>query len=432
MRVAFLVSGAGGMYCGSCLRDNRLAGRLIAQNRDVVLLPLYTPLKTDEPDAGGGRIYYGGLNVYLQQSLRFFRTARGAIDRILDARPLLRSIGRFASGTRPDDLGPLTVSILRGHDGAQKKELDKLIEALDIIRPDLINLPQLMLLGLAPRLKQALGVPIVCTLGGEDIFLDRLPQPHRDDALRLIADRIPDVDAFIAVTRFYADHATRRFELPPDRVHYVPMGVTVDAFACASPHPNAPFTIGYLARNCRDKGLHVLVDAFIRLRADGRDCRLRVAGFLAAADRPFFNEIRAQIRRHRLDPHVDFVGELDFPGKVQFLQSLHAFSVPAVYPEAKGLYILESLASGVPVVQPRSGSFPELVESTGGGILVAPDDPNDLADGLARLVNDPALRTRLAASGRSAVASHHNETQMADKTWEIYQRLTANRIRRTS
>ena len=56
MRVVYLIAGAGGMYCGSCLRDNRLAATLIKQGRDVVLVPLYTPIRTDEADVSEGLI----------------------------------------------------------------------------------------------------------------------------------------------------------------------------------------------------------------------------------------------------------------------------------------------------------------------------------------------------------------------------------------
>ena len=225
MRVAYLAAGAANMLCGSCLRDNRLAATLIEQGRDVLLIPLYTPLRSDEPSIAGRTVYFGGLNVYLQQVSSLFRRTPRWIDRLLDARPVLRAIGRWSANTRPEALGALTVSVLRGEDGRQRKEVERLTHALRELGPDLINLPNLMFVGLARRLKNELNVPIVCTLSGEDVFLDGLSEPHRSTAMDLIRRRAADVDGFIAVTRYYAAHAAERFGLPRDRVHAVPMGV---------------------------------------------------------------------------------------------------------------------------------------------------------------------------------------------------------------
>lgn len=420
MRVVYIAAGAGGMYCGSCLRDNRLAAALLAAGRDIALIPTYTPLRTDTPNVSRDRVYYGGVNVFLQQHSAVCRHLPRWLNRLLDAPALLRAAGRLAGATTPNaTLGALTVSILAGEHGRQRVELRKLVVALRNLAPDVVNLPNLMFLGLAPAIRDALGAPVVCTLSGEDVFLDALPEPYRRRAFALIRQHATVADGFIALTRYYAAHAAAHFELPRDRIDVVPLGVPIhDAPTPGPATAAAPFTIGYLARICHEKGLHILADAVLRLRRAGRNCRVDVAGYVGRHDRRYLDDITAQVDAGALR----YEGEVDIMGKRTFLSRLDVLSVPTAYPESKGLYVLEALAAGVPVVQPRHGSFPELVDATGGGLLCAPNDPADLADTLARLMDDEPLRRRLADAGQAAVHERFTDTIMAERTWALYER----------
>jgi len=427
MRIAYLASGAGGMYCGSCMRDNRVAATLVARGRDVVLIPLYTPLRTDETDVSREPVYYGGINVFLQQQVPAFRHAPAWITRFLDTPAIIRRAMQLSSHTDPATLGALTVSVLKGEHGAQRRELAKLIDGLRCIKPDLITLPNLMFVGVAQSLKAALRVPVLCTLSGEDIFLDELPEPYRREAFDLIRERRGDADGFVATSAYFADHAATHFGLPRDRIHIVPLGVHVEDFAQTAAPPPSPFTIGYLARICPAKGLAGLCEALVRLRKDGRDCRVRAAGYLAAADRSYLNGIRAYLDQHQISQAFEYLGEVSRTEKISFLRSLHVFSVPTVYHEAKGVYLIEALAAGVPVVQPRHGSFPELIEATGGGLLYDPTGPEALAESIARLMDDSALRRRLADQGRQAVWKAFTDNAMADQTWTLFEKYAATK-----
>lgn len=425
MRVIHLAAGAAGMYCGSCLHDNRLVATLCAQGRDVLLVPLYTPLRTDEQDVSERRLYYGGLNVYLQQAAALFRHTPCFLDRLLDARMLLRALGRLAGRTRPAELGALTVSVLEGAAGAQRKELERLIAGLRPLRPSLIHLPNLMFVGVAGALKSALRVPIVCALAGEDIFLDDLPEPHRRRALDLIRAGAADVDAFDAPTAYYARHAAGHFGLPIERIHHIPMGIRVEDFSVADP-PRAPFTIGYLARVCPAKGLLNLARALIKLYAAGREARVRAAGYLGPADRPYLDGVREELAAFGVPAEAfEYVGEVTRAEKIEFLQTLHVLSVPTKYVESKGFYVLEAIAAGVPVVQPAHGSFPELIAATGGGLLYDPRSPETLAGTLARLMDDEPRRRRLAEQGRAAVQASFTADRAADAMWRLYEQLVA-------
>lgn len=421
MRVVHLAAGAGGMICGSCLHDHRLAAALRAAGRDVVLLPLYTPLRTEEPDAAGP-VYYGGINVFLQQASAVFRHTPRALDRLLDAPALLRLAGRLGGAPRAETLGALTVSVLQGPDGRQRKELDRLAAALAALRPDVVCLPNLMFVGLARTLKAATGAAVLCELTGEDIFVDALPEPHRGRALALIRARAADVDGFAALTDYYARHAAAHFGLPAGRIHRLPLAIRTEDFARPAAPPAEPFTIGYLARVCAAKGIGNLAAAVARLAQAGQACRLRVAGYVAPADRAELAAALAAVRAAGLPPErCEYVGELSRAAKSAFLRGLHVLSVPARYPESKGFYVLEALAAGVPVVQPEHGSFPELIAATGGGLLHPAGDTWALAEALTRLMEDDALRQRLGAAGRAAVHARFTMSRLAEAAWRLYE-----------
>lgn len=435
IKVVYLAAGSAGMICGSCLHDNRVVAVMRARGRNVSLAPLYTPIRTDETDISSRRVYFGGIGVYLREKLSWLRIPQ-VVDRMLSAPALLRWLSRMSSATRAQELGALTVSVLKGEHGPQRTAVDQLADVLATDRPDVVHLPNLMLLGMAGPIHRATGARIVCTLGGEDIFLDDLPEPHRAEAFRLIRDKVHEVDLYVSLTDYYAAHSAAHFHLPRERIVVVPPGIDVARLTPGAAEPSGPFTIGYLARICPAKGLHVLTEAFAALRRAGVDARLRVAGYLSTADRAYFESIRQRLRVAGVEAHADFVGELDFNGKVEFLRSLHAFSVPAVYAEAKGLSVLEAMSCGVPVVQPRHGSFPDLVgEDVGpcrvaagpdmpaGGLLSAPGDDAALVHALRRLYDDAELRRRLGRQARQRVVMRHGQEQMAERMWETYERL---------
>jgi glycosyltransferase involved in cell wall biosynthesis len=432
MRVVYLAAGAGGMICGSCLRDNHLVATLQKQGRDALLLPLYTPLNTDEPDVSTGPVLFGGLNVYLQQISPVFRRLPRFLTHWLDSPALLRLIGKRASATTAESLGPLTLSVLRGEHGRQAREVEAVVETLRSLQPDVVNLPNLLLIGLARRIREALNVPVLCTLSGEDLFIDALPEPWRGQAVAEIAARAPDVDAFIALTRYYGDEATRRFSLPAERVRYVPMGVAEAEFAPPTNakrerDANAPLEVAYLARICPAKGLHNLVRAAATLKERGTRVRIRAAGWLGASDQAYFASVRRAVQESGLENDFEYLGAVDRRGKVALLHSADVFSVPADYAEAKGLSIIEALAAGLPVVQPAHGSYVEVVRTTGGGILVPPADPAALAGALGQLAADAAARRSLGEAAMAGFRAYYTDRHMADAAWEAYQSVRAAR-----
>jgi glycosyltransferase involved in cell wall biosynthesis len=426
MKIAYITAGAAGMYCGSCLHDNTLAAALISQGHDAILIPTYTPIRTDEADVSQKRVFLGGINVFLQQKLALFRHTPWIMDRPLDAPGLLRWVSRFAVRTAPEQLGELTVSVLQGEHGRQRKEVEKLAGWLaEDVRPEIVNLTNALLSGIVHDIKSKTRSPVLCTLQGDDIYLEALPEPHRSKCLDLIRDHCRHFDGFIATSRYYADFMTEYFDIPRQRIHVVHPGLNLQGHGTAtSARENGTCTIGYFARVCPEKGLHLLADAFKNLRSQtGRAvCRLRVSGWLRLNQRAYLDEILIKINASGLSADFEYVECPDHASKVQFLNSLDILSVPTTYREPKGLYVLEALANGVPVVQPRHGSFPELIEATGGGLLVEPDNSEDLARGLRRLVDDEVERRELGRKGKEAVHAHFHADRMASETIEVYRK----------
>ena len=417
------------MYCGSCLRDNAMATELIARGHDVMLLPVYTPTFTDEPNVSQNHVVLGGISAYLEQYVPVFRKTPRWLDRLWDSKTVLSLASRRSISTNPKMLGEMTVSVLKGEDGFQSKEIFKFVDWVKHqAPPDVINLPYTLLLSLAGPLKQQLNVPILCTLQGEDLFLDGLQDPYRTQALNLIREHLQHVDLFLSVSEYYADFMPGYLGIPREKIRVVPLGINPNGFEMRVPNGTRPFTVGFLGRVAPEKGLHVLSEAYRLLRQSGDlpEARFEVAGYMAADCKPYLEEIQNHLREAGLDREFRYHGVIDRAAKIAFLRGLDVMSLPATYDEPKGVSLLESMACGVPVVQPRRGAFTEIVETTGGGVLVEPDDPQSLAGGILRLAKDRALADELSANGFKGVREHYTAAHMADKVLAAYNEVIRN------
>src|SRR5690349_11410436 len=147
VKILSLTAGAASMYCGSCLRDNALAAELIRQGHDVTLLPFYTPTLTDEENVSRQeQIFFGGISVYLEQHMSWFRSSR-LLDRLLDSPSVIKAFTSGSIAVDPKQLGAMTVSTLKGEAGHQRKEIDKLIEFVSFgAAPDVVNIPYTLLI----------------------------------------------------------------------------------------------------------------------------------------------------------------------------------------------------------------------------------------------------------------------------------------------
>lgn len=416
------------MYCGSCLRDNAMATELLARGHDVMLLPVYTPTYTDEPNVSNDHVVLGGISAYLEQYVPFFRKTPAWLDRLWDSKAALSLASRKSISVNPKMLGEMTVSVLRGEDGFQRKEIQKMVEWVkQLPQPDVVNLPYTLLIALARPLKEALNCPVLCTLQGEDLFLGGLHEPYRSEALDLIRKQLDHVDLFLSVSEYYAAFMPNYLGIPAEKIKVVPLGINPEGFELREPAASGSFTVGFFGRVAQEKGLHVLAEAYRLLRASGDlpQSRLEVAGYMAADCKPYLAGIEARLREANLGGEFTYRGVLDRAEKIAFLRGLDVMSMPATYDEPKGVSLLEAMACGVPLVQPRRGGFTEVVEKTGGGLLVKPDDPEALADGIREIYRNKELAAELSAKGFRGVRQHYTAAQMADKLMVAFQSVTS-------
>ena len=435
MKILAFTAGADKMYCGSCLRDNALAAELKRQGHDVILLPLYTPTRTDESNVSEPVVLMNGISVCLDQQAAFFRKTHRLLDRLWDAPWMLKLASQTSTEVDPRMLGGMTVSMLRGEDGFQLKEIHKLTAWLKEWQrheppPDVVTLPNSLLIGLARPIREVLQRPVCCTLQGEELFLSQLQEPYRTQARELIRAKIHDVDGFVAVSRYSAGYWIRELGIAGNQMHVVPLGINLEGYQPAERAPHQPFRVGYLARVAPEKGLHHLAESYIRLRreTDFSGAVLEAAGYLAPEHRAYLRDVERQMKDAGFGAEFHYRGELNRLEKIAFLSGLDVLSVPCTYDEPKGIFLLEAMASGVPVVQPRRGAFPEILEGTGGGILVEPEPEHDdacLDRAIYRLWKSPEERAELGRRGAEGVRAHYSVSQMAERALEAYQKIVA-------
>ena len=426
MKILSITAGAANMYCGSCLRDNALAAELLRRGHDVTLMPVYTPTRTDESNVSAHRVLFGGISVYLQQHAWIFRHTPRVLDRLWDAAPVIRAFAGRSMTTDPRMLGEMTVSMLEGEHGRQRKEFAKLVDWLrHEPKPDIVNIPNSLLIAMAGPIRRTLDRPVVVTMQGEDLFLDGLQEPYRSRSLDLIRQQVAGVDRFLAVSEFYVARMRDLLGIPPERIAVTPLGINTDGFEGPRPAGSGALRVGYFARIAPEKGLHELAEAFRVLRQEhGVAARLEAAGYLAAEHRPYLDAVVRSLRDWGLDGEFTYRGTLDRDGKIEFLRGLDVLSVPAPYPDPKGMYLLEAMAAGTPVVQPRRGAFIETVERTGGGLLTDPT-PHGIAAGLRQLASTPGLGARLGARGMRGVREHYSVRSEADRVVAVFERVIA-------
>lgn len=404
------------MYCGSCMQDNALASSLLSLGQDVQLLPTYTPIRTDESDVSLDRVFFGGINVYLNHRFHWWHRIPSWMRSQLDRPGLIRYLAGMTN-TNTQELGELTLSMLRGE---HVRESDELVQYLAYQeQPDVVIFSNALLVGMLHNLKSQWSGPVYCLLQGDDIFTEGLSEPYRSQVLSLMREKVQQFDGFFVHSNYYKDFMSGYFEIEESRFHHIPLGIQLDGFCTpetseethfkqsGSDNPDSKTTkqfqkIGYFARVCPEKGLHQLVEALGLVRKQGIEFEFWVAGYVPGQHKEYLRLLMEW--SEQLGFKLLYRECPDRFAKINFLQSLDIFSVPTVYQEPKGIYVLEALASGVPVIQPEHGAFPELVGRTGGGLLVEPGNTSDLADKIATLIRDDCLREQLGSSGARAVS----------------------------
>jgi glycosyltransferase involved in cell wall biosynthesis len=387
MRIGFIAAGAGDMLCGSCIRDNTLAKALMRKGHDVMFSSLYTEICSDEETVRAEKQFFTGINVYLQQKYSAFRRAPWFLNSLFDSKRLNKILMKFGS----DDqrlLAEMTKSMLRGSEGYQAKELRRLIDWFRDKNVEIFNLPNTLLSGLAGEMKAELKAPVLSTLQGEDLFVDSFKDEERNEILRLMREASSNLDGFISVSKYYAGFMHEFIGIPENKIDVVYNGINLDGYNESFDRNGKSFVIGYMARMSKAKGIRILVDALKILVDEGHDVKVRAAGWISKEDEALLKGIRSDLKQWGISDRFEYLGVVDRDDKIEHLGTCDVVSVPTEYKEPFGMYVLEALAAGTPVIQPNHGAFPELIKETGGGLLHKPFDAEDLAAKIIHLMQE--------------------------------------------
>lgn len=424
MRIMHIIPGSGGsFYCGNCLRDSKYVEALRKSDHHVVKLPMYLPLFADEHDLSREiPVFYGAISIYLKQRFPIFRKAPGWMDRALNSKPMLKLASRFAGSTRAKGLEEMTVSMLLGEEGQQKEELERMVDwIVEHCDPDVIHLSNALLLGLAQQLSSRIHVPVICSLQDEDVWVDVMKPSARESVWKLMSRKAGDVTAFIPVSDYYSGAMKEQMGLPEEKLKTVHIGVDPDDYKF-KPATERKRNIGYISRMCHGNGLDILADAFLLLKQKEGfgDVELVLTGGSTGDDRKYLHDIKKKIREAGLQDQVEFHEDFEEEGLREFLEKVSVVSVPVRNGEAFGIYLLECMVSGVPVVQPALGAFPEIVELSGGGSIYGENTPEALSSALEKLLSDPEELERLSRNGRDGVEEHFHIDIQAERMVEVY------------
>ncbi len=426
LNIIQVIPGSGGsFYCGNCLRDSKFVDSLKKQGHKVIKIPMYLPLFSDEHDLEDIPVFYGAVSIYLKQLYPIFRKAPAWFDRLLNSKPLMKLAAGMSGSTNAKGLEEMTISMLLGEEGDQKAELDKMIDWIaEHCKPDVIHLSNALLLGLARRIKQKLNVPVVCSLQDEDVWVDVMKPKAQEYVWRIMAERAADIDAFVAVSNYYAGVAKKWMKIPAEKMNTIYLGVDPADYTFENV-VNRKREIGYISRMNSENGLDILVDAFILLKKDKQfdDVRLQITGGSTGEDNAYIKEQKRKLENAGILKSVHFWKEFEGQHRQDFLSEVQLISVPVRNGEAFGIYLSEAMATGVPVVQPNLGAFPEIVNAAGGGLIYEPNSPTELAKALSGLLSNPAKIETLSAEARQSVEEHFDINIQAIKLIKLYQKL---------
>ena len=426
MNIVQIIPGSGGsFYCGNCLRDSKYVVALREQGHQVIKIPMYLPIFADEHDIKEIPVFYGAVSIYLKQLYPIFRKAPAWFDQFLNSKPILKIAASMAGSTNAKGLEEMTVSMLLGEDGNQQEELERMIDWMAVhCKPDIVHISNALLLGLAHQIREKLKVPVVCSLQDEDVWVDAMQPRFRDIIWKLMSEKAKDVNLFIGVSHFFSEVMKKRLNLPDEKIQSLYLGVDPADYEFI-PTSQKGRNIGYISRMCHENGFDILVDAFILLRrnSDFNDVKLILTGGSTGADTKYIKAIRKKLSQVNLGGEVEFIEDFEETSRRSFFKKVSVVSVPVRNGEAFGMYLLESMASGVPVVQPPLGAFPEIVKRSGGGINYDQNTPESLCKALSELLADPEKLELLSRGGRNGVEINFNINVQSTEMTRVYQKL---------
>lgn len=419
MKILFIVPGSGdSFYCGNCFRDNLQASALRKAGHEVIVMPLYLPLRFRSFQADTP-LFFPATTFYTAQKFFGKRKMPGWLKKVTGSDMLLNVASSLSGSTSADGLEEMTLAMITGEDAAFREMVDQLIDWVkEREKPDVIHLSSSLLIGIAKEIKSHLDTPIVCSVQDEEVWIDNLEECSMQAAWRGIEENSCYVDRFVTTSHFYKEMLQQR--LPQFKeIEVIYPGVDPDKYRSMD-YPEDP-VIGFFYRMNEENGLDLLAEAFVKLKRKNTipNLRLRIGGGYTGKDKPFLRKIRKL-----LEPYQDYVvieEAYRMEEHARFYREISVLSVPLRFEEGVGLYLCEAFAAGRPVVEPATGSFPEIVDRA--GILYGLNDADSLATALEGLLTDRALMERCREEALRLSSSRYNDQVLAEKLMNMYQSL---------
>lgn len=426
MNIVYLITGSGGsFYCGNCYRD-MLFLRAIRKVSGISAkaIPLYLPPDKSNTDTGfDDKVFFGAISMYLREKVGVFKNMPAFFDKFLDFTPFLKLAARQAGATRTEGFEELTLNMIEGDNAFQPAEVKRLVKYLtENEKPDIIHLSNALIMGLARQLKKHMDVKVVCSLLNEDDWIEDMVEPFRSQAWELIAREAIYVDRFVTPSLYYRDLFMLKTGLDGTNIDIVPLGFDPEEHNLIRSETRPP-AVGFFCRVNKHNGFDKLVDAFINLKKENSipGLTLNVCGGYTGDDKPFVSSQIKKIRELGFQKSVRIYPEFQGNKKAEFFNDVDVISVPVRKYDGYGLYIIEANSAGIPVVQPATGGFPEIIARTGGGITYHPDTVDALTEALSKILNDKNTREALGKAGYNGVRSELSLANMSEGLKNLYE-----------
>lgn len=417
MKVLFIIPGSGdSFYCGNCFRDNLQASALRKAGHDVIIMPLYLPLKHQSFQADTP-LFFPATTYFVAQKFFGEKKMPGWLKRVTGSDSMLNMASSLSGTTSAEGMEEMTLSMITGDDPAFREQVQQLIDWVkNQEKPDIIHLSSTLLLGIAKEIKQQLDIPVVCSVQDEEVWIDSLNEKDSSLAWQGIRENIPYIDRFITTSEFYKKIISER--IPQMKaVDVVYPGINSEKYASDS-YPEDP-VIGFFYRMNQKNGLDILAEAFVKLKKRGtvQRLKLKIGGGYTGEDKRFLKRIKSILSPYKEDVEISDSYSLD--DHTGFYRTITVLSVPITFEESVGLYLCEAFAAGRPAVEPAIGSFSEIVE--GAGLIYSPNDSDSLADALEQILTDEALLAKCKEQALKLSKTRYSDFVLANNLINIYQ-----------
>jgi glycosyltransferase involved in cell wall biosynthesis len=416
LKILFIVPGSGDpFYCGNCFRDNLQANALRKAGHDVVVMPLYLPLK-DRSFLADTPLFFPATSLYLSQKYFKKKSIPRWMEKILNSDFSLSMAASFSGSTSAEGLEDMTLSMINGDDSVFLRQVQALVTWIkEHERPDVIHLSSSLVIGIGKVIRQEINIPTVCSLQDEEIWIDCLQKEFADAAWKSIGENLQYVDSFVTTSEFYKKAVERRFP-QIGSVHVVYPGPDAAKYASAH-YPQHP-VIGFFYRMNELNGLHILAEAFVKIKSEGclPHLRLRIGGGFTSTDKPFLRNIHRILSPFR--NAVDWCDTYRLQDHAAFYREISAICVPITFEESVGLYLCEAFAAGRPAIEPATGSFAEITGDA--GVLYSPNSSDALADAIRKLFSTAGLWEQCRKEALNLSAARYNDGVHAEKLYRIY------------